>query len=139
MLLQVSRLCRLLCFPSPLCDRRPPAAGGWNGVSSLRDVHVFDIHSCAWSEVETKGVTWNGWSGSAFALAHDGVSLLVFGGHSSSQVRQFQRFVACGLTPSQMTNESRIYNAATNSWTSPPVVVRSRAHFFIILLICGGV
>jgi len=80
------------CCVFPLCDCPPPAAGGWNGVSALRDVYVFDIHSCAWSEAETKGVTWNGWSGSAFALAHDGVSLLVFGGRSSSQVRQLQRF-----------------------------------------------
>ena len=126
------RRCCCRCFSNvtccvfPLCDCPPPAAGGWNGVSSLRDVHVFDVPSCAWSEVETKGVTWNGWAGSSFALAHDGVSLLVFGGHSSSQVRQFQRFVARALTPWQMTNESRIYNAATSSWTSPPVVVRLR-------------
>jgi hypothetical protein len=62
------------------------SAGGWNGVSSLADVHVFDVRSCTWSETETKGVTWNGWAGSAFALASDGVSVLVFGGHSASQV-----------------------------------------------------
>jgi hypothetical protein len=117
------------------CHCQLSASGGWNGVASLRDVHVFDIHSCAWSAVETKGVTWNGWSGSAFALANDGVSLLVFGGHSSSQVRPFLRSVACILTPRQMTNESRIYNAATSSWTSPPVVVRTRTSFLFAALI----
>jgi hypothetical protein len=52
----------------------------------LSDVHLFDLRSCAWSEVQAKGVTWSGWAGSAFALAGDGVSLLVFGGHSASQV-----------------------------------------------------
>lgn len=81
-------------------------AGGWNGVSSLADVHVYDLRSCSWSETETKGVTWNGWAGPAFALASDGVSLLVFGGHSSSQ----------------MTNESRIFNTDTSSWITPPIV-----------------
>jgi hypothetical protein len=63
-------------------------AGGWNGVASLRDVHSFDVGSSAWSEVETKGITWSGWAGAAFGLASDGVSLLVFGGHSPSQVMQ---------------------------------------------------
>ncbi len=62
------------------------AAGGWSGAAALRDVHAFDIRTCAWSEVEAKGVSWNGWAGSVFAMANDGVSLLVFGGHSASQV-----------------------------------------------------
>ena len=91
-------------------------------------MHAFDIRTCAWSEVEAKGVTWNGWAGSVFAPAFDGVSLLVFGGHSASQVPQLLLFAATriwrALTPrTQMTNESRIFNASTSSWASPPIVV----------------
>jgi hypothetical protein len=75
----VARSSALRCCPCA-------AAGGWSGTSSLRDVHVFDVGTCVWSEVETKGIAWNGWAGSVFALANDGASLLVFGGHSASQV-----------------------------------------------------
>jgi hypothetical protein len=55
-------------------------------VSSLCDVHVFHIVPSTWTQTDTKGIAWSGWAGSVFALANDGLSLLVFGGHSASQV-----------------------------------------------------